>query len=236
MEVPMTSFRASAASLMFCIMSAGAASAQTDTTGTGGGPLSTEKAPYTTVVGQTKPPSRDASPTSVKPIARRTPRQAADSMISRRICIGCGPDPATTGSIQNRPSPSVGLLKTDAELDELRALGEPRKQADLDTVALASARREQAESMQEKTNGLWRSWLVSVCDGCGDQKAARPMRKEDWPTTRSAASAAGSVDRSNSPGTARSVEAERPAVHRQATLEADLSPQNVGSIRRMPQQ
>jgi hypothetical protein len=232
----MTSFRASAASLMFCIISAGAASAQTDTTGTGGGPLTTEKAPNTTVVGQTKPPSRDASPTSIKPIERRTPRQAADSMISRRICIGCGPDPSTTGSIQIKTPTSLGLLKTDVKLDELRALSEPKKQDDLDTVALASAHREHAESMQEKTNGLWRSWLVSVCDGCGDQKVARPMRMEDWPTTRSTASKTGSGNHSASLGRVRSVEAKRPAVHRQATLEADLSPENVDSIRRMPQQ
>ncbi|TXN38902.1 hypothetical protein FV228_32820, partial [Methylobacterium sp. WL18] len=48
-------------------LSAGLACAQPDVTGTGGGPLSTETAPNTTAVGQTKPPSRGASPAETRP-------------------------------------------------------------------------------------------------------------------------------------------------------------------------
>lgn len=30
--------------------------------------------------------------------------------------------------------------------------------------------------MEEKTNGLWQSWLVSICEGCGPE--SRPFT--DW--------------------------------------------------------
>lgn len=41
------------------------------------------------------------------------------------------------------------------------------KQADgLDTLKLASAHREKSRSTEERTNGLWQSWLLSVCEGC----------------------------------------------------------------------
>ncbi|MFE1597276.1 hypothetical protein [Methylobacterium sp. ID0610] len=63
--------------------------AQADRTGTGGGPLSTQRAPNTTAVGQTKPPSREASPATTGSIERRTPRQRQDDAISRGICVGC---------------------------------------------------------------------------------------------------------------------------------------------------
>ena len=95
----MPALRAPAIGLVLCTLSVGLVSAQPDTTGTGGGPLSTERAPNTTAVGQTKPPSRETSPTSIKPIERLTPRQAADDAISNKVCIGCKAEPSTTGSL-----------------------------------------------------------------------------------------------------------------------------------------
>lgn len=62
-------------------------------------------------------------------------------------------------------------------LDKLQALPRPTEQGDLNTSQLASAHREQAASMQEKTNGLWQSWLVSVCEGCGSDR--RPFTDRD---------------------------------------------------------
>lgn len=221
----MTVFRAPIIGLVLCTLPAGLAGAQPAVTGTGGDPLSAEKAPNTTALGQTKPPSRAASPTSTKPIERRTPRQAADDAISTRICIGCRPDPGSTGSL---PEAGPAPAKRDVQLDELRTLAEPKQQSDLDTLPLASAHREQARSAQEKTDGLWQSWLVSVCDGCGDQKPARALRLEEWPN-RAAAAVPGADDRKAPPTRVRAADTAP-----RRSLAADLSPENVTSIRRMP--
>ena len=210
---------------MLYVASAGLAWAQPDVTGTGGGPLTAETAPNTTALGQTKPPSRAASPTASKPIGRRTSRQVADDAISTRICIGCRVDPGSTGSLPNPPA--AAPITRDVRLDELRTLAEPNQQPDLDTLSLASAHREQARSAQEKTDGLWQSWLVSVCNGCGDQKPAQAQKLEDWPT-RDAAATTGAVDRKLPPPRVRA------ATHPHGNLAADLSPENVGGIRRMP--
>lgn len=64
-----------------------------------------------------------------------------------------------------------------AALDRLGSLPKPAQQSDLDTVTLASAHRERAESMQQRTDGLWQSWLVSVCEGCGE--ARQPFTDRD---------------------------------------------------------
>jgi hypothetical protein len=223
MEVAMTVFQSPVLGFVLCTLSAGLAAAQPSVTGTGDDPLSAGKAPNTTALGQTKPPSRAASPASTKPIERRTPRQAADDAISTRICIGCRPDPGSTGSL---PEAGPAPVKRDVQLDELRTLAKAPQQSDLDTLPLASAHREQARSAQEKTDGLWQSWLVSVCDGCGDQKPARALRLEDWPNRQAAAVA---------------VEHRPPATRMRTadtaprrSLAADLSPENVTHIRRMP--
>ncbi len=52
-------------------------------------------------------------------------------------------------------------------LDELRAAPIAKAQSDLDTTQLASARRERETSVSERTNGLWQSWVVAICQGCG---------------------------------------------------------------------
>lgn len=57
-----------------------------------------------------------------------------------------------------------------AILDELNAAPKPRGQNDLDTRQLASAHRERAPTLEERTNGLWQSWVVAICQGCGVQE------------------------------------------------------------------
>ena len=71
-----------------------------------------------------------------------------------------------------------------ARLEELKTVGRPKPQTDLDTVKLASAHREQAHSLDEKTNGLFQAWLVSICQGCGvDVKPpAKELKAEDTPS------------------------------------------------------
>ncbi|MEL6062453.1 MULTISPECIES: hypothetical protein [unclassified Methylobacterium] len=108
----------------------------------------------------------------------------------------------------------------------------PRQQSDLDTVALASAHRERAASVQEKTHGLWQSWLVSVCDGCGDQRPARALKMEDWPD-RDGPAATGSLTHTTRSAAARQ-DIKLAGPHPRGSLEADLSPANIDSIRRMP--
>ncbi|MFB0493543.1 hypothetical protein ABIE45_006199 [Methylobacterium sp. OAE515] len=67
------------------------AQAQTDRTGTGGGPLSTETAPNTTTTGTTMPPDRAASPTATEHPDRPTREERAMDRIDDSICIGCEP-------------------------------------------------------------------------------------------------------------------------------------------------
>ncbi|AWN38254.1 hypothetical protein [Methylobacterium radiodurans] len=64
------------------------ARAQADRTGTGGGPLSTERAGNVTASGQTKPPGRAASPTA-RSDTERAPDGQTRGGISTGICIGC---------------------------------------------------------------------------------------------------------------------------------------------------
>ena len=66
--------------------------AQVDRTGTGTGPLDAAKAPNTTAVGQTKPPSRAASPTShISPEERSAEDKKLDE-VEKVICSTCQKD------------------------------------------------------------------------------------------------------------------------------------------------
>jgi hypothetical protein len=67
------------------------AAAQVDLTDTGGNPLPTQRALNITASGQTKPPSRDASPTSQLDLTRRSMNDANQDAITTGICIGCSP-------------------------------------------------------------------------------------------------------------------------------------------------
>jgi hypothetical protein len=80
---------AALAALLTLAAQAPTAQAQTARTGTGGGPLATQRAPNTTATGQTKPPSRAASPATTGSVERRTPGQRRDDAIDKGICVGC---------------------------------------------------------------------------------------------------------------------------------------------------
>ena len=229
----MSALRAPTVGLILYVLSVGLVSAQPDASGTGGSTPSAERAPNITDVKPTKPLSRDASPTSVKALERPTSRQAVDDAISSKVCRGCGVDPNTTGSIPVTTSTAGATERRNIQLDELRTATEPRQQSDLDTLALASAHRERAQSTDEKTDGLWQSWVVSVCKGCGDQKPAKAFTLKDWPD-RDVPMTTGSVDRKTPLEKLRSAEAKRVEVRRHGSLEADLSPENLAAIRHIP--
>ncbi len=226
----MTAIRTLVATTLLSALPFGAVFAQTDQASTDGAALSAEKAPNTTAVGQTKPPSRDASPTSVTPIERPTPEQVSNDAIAAKVCVGCRTEPAPADPLSLRVRPSIEPERRDAGLPAPA----PKQQSDLDTVALASAHRERAQSVEEKTTGLWQSWLVSVCNGCGDQKPAKALKTQDWPN-RDGPAATGSVTQ-KPPVVAARHEAKPAAARPRGSLEADLSPDTIDSIRRMPQQ
>ncbi len=58
-------------------------------TGTGGGPLSTERASNVTATGQTKPPGRADAPSEAG--AQKTRNDVEQDKLTKGICIGCAP-------------------------------------------------------------------------------------------------------------------------------------------------
>lgn len=54
-----------------------------------------------------------------------------------------------------------------ADLDKLSMLPKPKPQLDLDTTRIVSIERTMAISAEERRSGLWQSWRVAVCNGCG---------------------------------------------------------------------
>lgn len=117
----------------------------------------------------------------------------------------------------------------NADLDALAALPKPKQRTDLDTYKLASAHRERAETMQEKTDGLWQSWIVSICEGCGPQMLSYKQRALDAGMKREAAT-------SERPASAevrsRPVIVQRPTRPKIARIYADLSAEGLDRIRR----
>ncbi|MEA1833460.1 hypothetical protein U8607_15350 [Methylobacterium durans] len=106
-----------------------------------------------------------------------------------------------------------------------------KQQPDLDTLKLASAHRERAQSVQERTNGLWQSWLVSICEGCGPsgrpyQDSIRNDMERNTPTFMQEAAAS---DRAR-------MRASRalPAQTFNRRIYSDLSTETVAQIRRTP--
>ncbi|MGU3360356.1 hypothetical protein ACLBWX_08495 [Methylobacterium sp. M6A4_1b] len=126
--------------------------------------------------------------------------------------------------------------KIDAELGELRAAPVPSQAKDLDTLQLASAQRERAASVEEKTNGLWQSWTVSICEGCGTTPSYKTTIDDDFANRKRV------VDLKSKGESARSAPAKvaRPAPEQPSpqapgrSLYADLSTENISQIRRMP--
>ena len=229
----MTIFRMLVAAAMLSSLPVSSALAQPDQAAPSGDASASAKAPDTTVIGKTNPASHDAHSTSFEPIERATPRRVSGDAIATRICLGCRAEPGPSDPLSLRIRPSDPPENRAGQPDSPPPPVVPRQQSDLDTVALASAHRERAESVQERTTGLWQSWVVSVCDGCGDQKPARALKLEDWPD-RTGALTTGSVGHTTAPEKKPHAEAKRAEFRPRGTLEADLSPENVGSIRRMP--
>ena len=74
---------------VFSVVVSTVAVAQIDRTGTGAGPLDAAKAPNTTAVGQTKPPSRAASPTSQMSPGERSAEDKKLDDVEKVICASC---------------------------------------------------------------------------------------------------------------------------------------------------
>ncbi|KAB1075403.1 hypothetical protein [Methylobacterium soli] len=141
------------------------------------------------------------------------------------ICLG-GPALA-----QSHGDALVDPDRETARLNELRATSPPKQAQDLDTLQLASAHRERAASVQEKTNGLWQSWLVSICEGCGDTPPHHKTIQNDYVKNKGYAGL---------PSEPRTVSQRQAPPQREVPerygrrLYSDLSPEIVGQIRRMP--
>ena len=124
-----------------------------------------------------------------------------------------------------------------AKLNEVEAQGHTKQQTDLDTYKLASAHRERAKSLEEKTNGLYQSWLVSICQGCGMdvRPAARDLKNKDFPMRDVPLTTGASESKTKKPENAEHAAASGRR-ERHTSIAADLSPGNVDAIRRQPRQ
>ena len=92
----------------------------------------------------------------------------------------------------------------------------PRRADNLNTIELASAHRERARSVEEKTSGLWQSWLVSICDGC---VSLPPAKQHVQAVARRDAELA----------------SRRPSLHTEKrSAQTDLSNRSLDAIRSMP--
>jgi hypothetical protein len=65
--------------------------APADVTGTGGGPTTAAKAPYTTSTGATVPNPGAVNREETGSIGRETRQDKIDNSITNGICIGCAP-------------------------------------------------------------------------------------------------------------------------------------------------
>ena len=126
---------------------------------------------------------------------------------------------------------------TIAKLDEMEATGRPKQQDDLDTFKLASAHREQAKSLDEKTNGLFQSWVVSICQGCGvDTKSpAKELKAKDFPL-RDVPMTTGAIDLGKKAEAPKEAAAPESRKQLRTSVATDLSPESIDAIRQMPRQ
>jgi len=131
-------------------------------------------------------------------------------------------------------APSLAQEADGARLKELEASTKTPQQTDLDTFKIASAHRERADSMREKTNGLWQSWLVSICEGCGPERQPY-FKRSSAQVSEKAAPKSVVVDNkpTSVPKTAASQPQKRLSV---ITVASDLSDSSIDQIRRAPSQ
>ena len=132
--------------------------------------------------------------------------------------------------------PALAQSNDDARLNELQAAPEPAQQKDLDTFKLASAHRERAESQREKTNGLWQSWLVSICEGCGPERQPYFKRDRSQVTGKVAPNTVAVQKPAADAPKAAAAAAKPQKPKAAASLLANLSDHDVDQIRRMPRQ
>ena len=134
---------------------------------------------------------------------------------------------------QSTPPARLGDGRNDTLLNELRTAPVPKQAKDLDTLQLASAQRERAASVEEKMNGLWQSWTMSICDGCGNTASYKKTVGDDFANRKGLY-----LSRSNGRALRNQALASRTGSPEKPgrSLSADLSPENVSQIRRMPSQ
>ena len=141
------------------------------------------------------------------------------------VCFG--------GSAIAQPADSVLPDKTsnDVQLNELRSAPIPNQVNNLDTLQLASAHRDRAASVDEKTNGLWQSWTTSICEGCGNTPPYQDTVRNDFVNRKGLAGlkaeAAPGKQQQAAPQKAQPEPSKR-------SLYTDLSNENIDQIRRMP--
>ncbi|MCJ2005619.1 hypothetical protein [Methylobacterium sp. J-092] len=141
------------------------------------------------------------------------------------VCFG--------GAALSQPADSTSGDKTkdDVLLNELRTAPKPKQVGDLDPVQLASAHRERAASVAEKTNGLWQSWTTSICEGCGSTPPYQDTVRNDFANRKGLAGLkAGAEPGKQNQSAPRKAQSE-PA---KQNLYTDLSTENIDQIRRMP--
>ncbi len=150
-------------------------------------------------------------------------------LISLYALVGFSMPALAQLAVPAKPQASVD----DIRLNELRSAPAPKHAKDLDTLQLASAQRERVASVEEKTNGLWQSWLVSVCEGCGDTPSYRKTVGDDFANRK-----ARFLSSLKSNAVRARVDASRAQSPTKSgrSLYADLSSENISRIRRMPGQ
>ncbi|WP_264045106.1 hypothetical protein [Methylobacterium flocculans] len=130
--------------------------------------------------------------------------------------------------------PSLAQESDGARVNELEASTKLTQQLDLDTFKIASVHRERAESMREKTNGLWQSWLVSICEGCGPERQPYFKRSPTQVSEKAAPKPAVVQSKSNDMPKIAAIQLQKRS--RVITVASDLSDSSIDQIRRAPSQ
>ena len=121
--------------------------------------------------------------------------------------------------------------RNDVQLNELRTAPTPKQVDDLNTLQLASAHRDRAASVDEKTNGLWQSWTTSICEGCGNTPPYQDTVRNDFSTRKGLVGLKAEADpRKQQQAAPQKVQPEP----LKRSLYTDLSNENIDQIRRMP--
>ena len=141
------------------------------------------------------------------------------------VCFG---GIALAQPIDKKPADKAG---NDVALSELRAAPIPKQVSNLDTLQLASAHRDRAASVDEKTNGLWQSWTTSICEGCGNTPPYHDTVRNDFANRKGPAGLKAKAGLGEQQQTVRQKALPEPS---QRSLDTDLSNESIDQIRRMP--